>query len=144
MRAWLLDTGPLVAYLDVSEKDHIQVAAQIDAFTGQLFSTSAVITEAMQLVSGVRRGPALLADFVAKSGLQVLDFSEADELAEAARRMEKYADLPMDYADATLILLGERLEVYEILTLDRRGFSVFRSSRGKHFSLILDRPRSVG
>jgi hypothetical protein len=57
--------------------------------------------------------------------------------------MEKYADLPMDYADATLILLGERLEVYEILTLDRRGFSVFRSSRGKHFSLILDRPRSA-
>jgi uncharacterized protein len=141
LRAWLLDTGPLVAYLDSSEEDHLQVSARLDAFTGQLFTTSAIITEAMHLVSGVRRGPTLLAEFVAQSGLQVLDFSEADELAEAARRMEKYADTPMDYADATLILLGEQLEVYEILTLDRRGFSVFRSSRGKRFSLVLDQPR---
>ena len=52
--------------------------------------------------------------------------------------MEKYRDIPMDYADATLILLAERLEVFDLLTLDRRGFSVFRSSRRKPFSLVLD------
>jgi predicted nucleic acid-binding protein len=54
--------------------------------------------------------------------------------------MEKYADLPMDYADATLVLLAERLGVFDLLTLDRRGFTVFRSSRGQHFSLVLDQP----
>jgi uncharacterized protein len=143
LRAWLLDTGPLVAYLDASEPDHSQVATRLDAFTGQLFTTNAVITEAMHLVSAVRRGPTLLAEFVAQSGLQILDFSQADELAEAARRMEKYADLPMDYADATLVLLGERIGVTAILTLDRRGFSVYRSSRGKHFSMVLDRPQTI-
>ena len=92
----------------------------------------------MYLLSSVRRGPALLAEFVAESGMQILDLSQAQELAEAARRMEKYADLPMDYADATLVLLAERLRVFEVLTLDRRGFSVFRSSQGKSFSLVLD------
>ena len=81
-----------------------------------------------------------MAEFVAQSELQVLDFSEASQLAEAARRMEKYANVPMDYADATLVLLAEHLGVYDILTLDRRGFSVFRSSRGKRFSLLLDEP----
>jgi len=140
LRAWLLDTGPLVAYLDASESDHLEVSARLDAFAGQLFTTSAVITEAMHLVAAVRRGPTLLAKFVAQSGIQVLDFSGADELAEAARRMEKYADLPMDYADATLVLLAERLGIYEVLTLDRRGFSVFRSSKGKRFSMVLDQP----
>jgi predicted nucleic acid-binding protein len=80
-----------------------------------------------------------LAELVAKSGLQVLDFSHAEDLMEAARRMEKYRDIPMDYADATLILLAERLEVFDLLTLDRRGFTVFRCSRGQHFSLVLDR-----
>jgi len=139
LRAWLLDTGPLVAYLDGSEPDHQRVAAQLDTFTGQLFTTSAVITEAMHLVAAVRQGPALLAELVDQSHIQVLDFSSGEALAEAARRMEKYHNVPMDYADATLILLAERLGVFDLLTLDRRGFTVYRSARGKHFSLLLDR-----
>lgn len=138
LKAWLLDTGPLVAYLDASEEDHEVVAARLDAFTGQLFTTSAVITEAMHFVAEDWRGPALLAEFVAQSGLQVLDFSDAAHLAEAARRMEKYRNVPMDYADATLVLLAERLGLFELLTFDRRGFNVFRSVRGKYFTLVLD------
>lgn len=144
MRVWLVDTGPLVAYLDGTDKDHAAVVPVLDSFTGQLVSTSAVIVEAMYFVAAVRSGPALLAELVAASGLQVYDFSDAQDLAEAARRMEKYSDLPMDFADATLVLLAEHLGVFDLLTLDRRGFKVFRSSRGKHFSLVLDRPRAVG
>ena len=94
-------------------------------------------TEAMYFLAEVPHGPTLLAEFVAESGLEILDFSDAEELADAARRMEKYADLPMDYADATLILLAERFGVFEVLTLDRRGFGVYRSSTGKRFTLVL-------
>jgi hypothetical protein len=137
LRAWIVDTGPLVAYLDASEKQHARVAARLDTFTGRLLTTTAVITEAMHLVATARRGPALLAEFVAQSGIQVFDFSEPAALAEAARRMEKYANIPMDYADATLVLLAERLGTFEILTLDYRGFTVFRSSQGKSFSMVL-------
>jgi predicted nucleic acid-binding protein len=72
----------------------------------------------MHDVAPARGGALLLAEFVAKSGLQVLDFSHAEDLMEAARRMEKYRDIPMDYADATLILLAERLEVFDLLTLE--------------------------
>lgn len=142
MRAWLLDTGPIVAYLDASEPEHRSVATRLNAFRGQLYSTSAVITEAMHFVAGSRKGPSLLAELVAESGVQVLDFSSPSWLAEAAKRMEKYADLPMDFADATLVLLGEHIDVFEVLTLDRRGFSAFRSSRGKPFSMVLDLPDS--
>jgi predicted nucleic acid-binding protein len=138
LRTWLLDTGPLVAYLVSSEREHPRVVARLDAFTGQLVTTSAVITEAMHFVARARTGPALLAEFVIQSGLQVFDLSQPSDLSEAARRMKKYADLPMDYADATLALLGERLKVFEILTLDRRGFSVYKTSRGKRFTILLD------
>lgn len=140
MRTWLLDTGPIVAYLDASEPEHRRVAARLNAFKGQLYTTSAVITEAMHFVAGLRKGPSLLAELVAESGLQVLDFSSSMWLAEAALRMEKYADLPMDFADATLVLLGEHIDVFEVLTLDRRGFSAFRSGGGRHFSMVLDLP----
>jgi predicted nucleic acid-binding protein len=43
--------------------------------------------------------------------------------------MAKHADLPMDYADATLVLLAERLDTTRVFSLDRRDFGVYRSRR---------------
>jgi predicted nucleic acid-binding protein len=137
MKTWLIDTGPLVAYLNAKDEAHTEVATVLDSFAGDLASTSAIITETMHMVSEVRYGPRLLADFATASGMQVLDFSQPVDLRHAADLMEKYSDVPMDYADATLILLAERLNVSEILTLDRRGFTVFRMGRRKPLRLVL-------
>jgi predicted nucleic acid-binding protein len=52
--------------------------------------------------------------------------------------MAKYADTPMDFADATLIGAADDLGVVDIATLDRRGFSTYRTSTGKRFRLVLD------
>ncbi len=52
-------------------------------------------------------------------------------LKRCAHLMSKYSDVPMDYADATLVAVGETLGIRDVLTLDRRGFSVYRyASRG--------------
>lgn len=144
MRVALLDTGPLVAYLDARDGSHGEVTAALAGFPGRLATTSAVITEAMRLVSGVPGGPALLAAFVAASGLQVHDLAQPEPLREAAARMEKYEDTPMDYADATLILLAERLEALDVFTLDRRGFSTYRTRHGKAFRNLVDLPSAGG
>jgi len=138
--SWLLDTGPLVAYLDARDPAHAAVVACLDRFTGELFTTSSVITEAMHFVARSRAGPRLLADFVAVSGLTVFDFTQPASLSEAVGLMEKYSDLPMDFADATLVLLAEQLGVVEVLSLDRRGFGVFRTRDRKPFRLVLDLP----
>ena len=50
--------------------------------------------------------------------------------------MEKYQDVPMDYADATLVALGEELQTEWVFTLDRRGFSSYRLHRRKPFHLL--------
>ena len=138
MITWLLDTGPIVSYLSAGEPEHEQVAQCLDAFPGRLATTSAVITEAMHLVSAAPSGPALLAGFVEASGLTVHDPCQAPALREATALMEKYRNLPMDFADATLVLLSEAIEVPEILTLDRRGFTVYCTRDGKPFVLVLD------
>lgn len=138
MKTWLVDTGPLVAYLDAGDPSHTHVAARLDDFSGALATTSAVITEAMHLLGASRDGPRTLAEFVAASGMAVYDLCRPPELNEAAALMEKYADTPMDFADATLVLLAEGLELCEVLTLDRRGFSTYRTRRRRHFQLVLD------
>lgn len=138
MRTWLVDTGPLVAYLAASDRSHAEVAACLDAFSGRLATTGAVITEAMQLLTVDRDGPRALAELVAASGMAVYDLGQPPELGVAVRLMEKYADTPMDFADATLVLLGEGLDVRDVLTLDRRGFSTYRTRQRRGFQLVLD------
>jgi hypothetical protein len=49
--------------------------------------------------------------------------------------MSKYANVPMDFADATLVLLGDEVGTTDIVTLDRRGFSAYRTARGKSFQI---------
>ena len=68
--------------------------------------------------------------WVARGGLEIIEMpaTAADTLAG---QMEKYADLPMDLADASLLWLAEHRRIVEILTLDARDFGVYRSLRGK-------------
>ena len=92
----------------------------------------------MHFVAPNPGGPALLVEFLAAGDIAVLDFSRPSELQDAVSLMEKYSDTPMDFADATLVLLAERLDVLEIVTLDRRGFSAYGTRRGEAFTLVLD------
>ena len=141
MKTWLVDTGPVVAYLDAADPAHADVAARWDSFRGQLVTTSAVITEAMHFVSASPSGARHLADLVAASGMDVYDLSRPPELHEVVSLMEKYDDTPMDFADATLVLLAEALQVRDVLTLDRRGFSTYRTTKRHAFRLVLDLSR---
>lgn len=138
MKTWIVDTGPLVAYLDATDPAHADVSERWDTFRGQLATTSAVITETMHFVGASRAGPRHLADLVVASSMEVYDLSRAPELNEAVALMEKYADTPMDFADATLVLLAEALGVYDIFTLDRRGFTTYRTRNGRALRQVLE------
>ena len=137
MKIWLIDTAPFVAYIDRTDPAHADVAASLDAFTGQLATSSAVITEVMYFLSDVDGGPLAFAELLAASGIRIAESTGPDQILAAVQLMAKYSDTPMDFADATLVLLADDLSVLEILTLDRRGFSTYRTAKGKPFRLVL-------
>jgi uncharacterized protein len=132
----LLDTGPLVAYLDRTDTEHERISAALDAFTGALCTTSAVITEAMHLLKDDINGPRRLAEFVHGAGVRVFESTQPQQLLSAVALIEKYADTPMDFADATLVLLSEEIFTNRIATLDRRGFRTYRTRKGKPFEIV--------
>jgi predicted nucleic acid-binding protein len=139
MNICLLDTGPLVALLDRSEPDHDRVQSFMARLRGsRLVTTGAVITEAFYFLSDVRDGSASLASFLDASATEVRDAFSAEALAAAVRLMNKYADVPMDFPDATLVWIAEFSGTDRILTLDRRGFSSFRFRKNRRFKLLLD------
>ena len=71
MKTWLLDTGPIIAYLDPHDPFHSDVAQGLGEFNGRLCTTSAVITEAMHFVAPSRNGPALLAEFASTANFEM-------------------------------------------------------------------------
>jgi uncharacterized protein len=139
MNIVLLDTGPLVALLDRSEPDHDRVQGIMARLHGwRLVTTGAVITEAFYFLSDVRDGPSSLASFLDASATEVRDAFSAEALAAAVQLMAKYADVPMDFPDATLVWIAESSGTDTILTLDRRGFTSFRYQKNRRFKLLLD------
>jgi uncharacterized protein len=136
VKVCVLDTGPIVAHLDAGDAAHEWVEGMFREFRGQFVTSGAVIAEAMYFALGVHQGPEILVEFLELSGTRVIECCQPADLRSAVRLMKKYADTPMDFADATLVLLADSLRHYEICTLDKRGFSVFRTPAGKRFRMI--------
>jgi len=125
MRNILLDTGPFVALLDSSEKNHGRCVAFFKDFIGQLFTTEPVLTEVLYLL-----GPSIKAqksgiEFILKGGALLVPQS-LDSLRRGMELIEKYKNIPMDFADATLVVLAEEMGITEIFTLDVEGFGTYR------------------
>lgn len=138
VKRWLVDTGPFVAYLDRADTSHDDVAASIDGFSGHLVTTGAVVTEVMYFVGDVRDGPMSFAELLVSARVEIVEFLAPSEIVVVAGLMQRYADTPMDFADATLVAAAEQLGILDVLTLDRRGFSTYRTSQGRAFRLVLN------
>ena len=134
----LLDTGALVSLLDRSQPQHKPCAVGFQAWTGPVVSTEAVLTETTHLLGRVHRGRETCLDFVLRGGVVIVP-STRKSLARCRTLIETYADLPMDFADATLVTLAEELDTHLILTIDRRDFEVYRIRGRKRFEIL---PRS--
>lgn len=141
MKPILLDTGPIVASLVADDPHHALVCEGFGRLTGKLITSGAVVTEAMFFLQDLPNGPARLVDWLARTKAEIVDCFQSSHLQAASELMARYADTPMDFADATLVLTAGHLECADILTLDERGFRTYRFNRSKRFSLLLqDRP----
>ncbi len=134
MRNILLDTGPFVALLDSSEKNHQRCVMFFREFRGQLFTTEPVLTEVLYLLGPTIKGQKTGIEFILKGGATLVPQS-LESLKRALELMEKYKDAPMDFADATLVVLAEEMGITEIFTLDIKGFSTYRIHGKKPFRL---------
>jgi len=131
----LLDTGAFVALVDRDEKLHDACVAALEKWTGPVVTTEAVLTETLYLVGPQWRAQQICLEFIHRGAFQMVP-SSAKSLQRASLLMEKYRNVPMDFADATLVALGEELETDWVFTLDRRGFSTYRMNRNRAFQII--------
>ncbi len=139
MKPVLLDTGPVVAFLDKADACHSWVRDSWSRAVGgsPLVTTSAVITEVFFLMQRNARGPRQAAAFFGAAQVRVQEVFLPEQLSLCAGLMEQYRDTPMDFADASLVLAATLLDTAGILTLDERGFRTYRFRRNQRFELLL-------
>ncbi len=131
----LLDTGAFVALVDRSEQRHEDCVAVLEGWAGPVVTTEAVLTETLYLVGPQWRDQKICLEFLARGAFQLVPSTQVS-LRRVATLMEKYRDVPMDFADATLVVLGEELQTDLVFTLDRDGFSTYRLNRRKPFCMF--------
>jgi len=135
VRSVLVDTGPLVALFKRRDRHHAPVAKFLRQTPCLLITTWLVATEAWHLLSA----PARLGfvRWIAGGGLAVVELGP-DAAADLLRLLEKYRDRPMDLADASLVLLAQKLGVGDILTVDRADFDTYRLANKARFNQVLE------
>jgi predicted nucleic acid-binding protein len=131
----LLDTGAFVALVDRSERRHADCVAVLEGWSGRIVTTEAVLTETLHLVGPRWHAQKVCLEFLLRGAFLMVPASPAS-IKRVALLMEKYRDVPMDYADATLVALGEELGTDLVFTLDHRGFSAYRLKQRKRFQLV--------
>ncbi len=132
----LTDAGPLIALIDADEADHERCRSALDGVSLPLVTTWPAFTEAMYLLgrAGGLQGQDALWRLVRSGQLVLVDMSQA-AVERTSRLMTKYADLPMDLADATLVALAEERGERRIFTLDR-DFHIYRIAGRRRFEVV--------
>jgi hypothetical protein len=132
---YLLDTGPLVAaFRRPEDKDPFTpwAARLVRSLPYPLFTCDAVLAEAAHFL----RSPAKLIEAVNR-GLLVSRFDTQTAAPRLAELIEKYADHPMDFADACLVCMSEQTRDCTIVTIDRADFAVYRRHGREAIPLLL-------
>ncbi len=133
----LLDTSGLLAALDSSQARHASAARCLTEAPAPRLLSPFVLAELDYLIArngGQAEELKLLGD-VARGVYQLESFSEADITATVAA-IERYADLRLGLADASIAVLAERHGCRDVLTLDQRHFRTIRGPRGEPFRLL--------
>jgi predicted nucleic acid-binding protein len=129
MEKILIDSGPMIALFDQSDRYHGASVEFIRNCNAELVTTLASLTETLHLLDFNRQ---VQMDFLTwvNAGALTIESVDIHGLSRVQALMQKYLDLPMDFADACLVYLAEKLNIQTIATIDR-DFDVYRI-KGKH------------
>ena len=137
MRAAIVDTGPLVAFLDRTEPHHRWVVERVHALDAPLLVCEPVLTEALHLLMRFSAAQDALFDLLERGALKIA-FHVEDHVAELRKLHRKYRDHPMSLADACIVRMAEIHERHVVLTLDS-DFLVYRKHGRMPLAVICPR-----
>lgn len=134
----LADSGPLAALYHRKDPHHARAVDFFKTHGAQLrlHTTWEVVSEVMYFLNFSAQAQGDFLDWLHlghQHGLVTLSALDPAELPGLSAMMRKYADRPMDLADASLVWLANKIGVTDIITIDRADFAVYRTAKRKAF-----------
>ncbi len=126
MKNTLIDAGPLIALFNKTDKYYEEIKEFIKNYNGLLITSWPVITEVCHMLDFNINAQIDFLKWIKLGGLKVEDI-KTEEIDRIIKLSEKYSDIPMDLADATLVVISERLGIKEIITIDS-DYYIYRTT----------------
>ncbi|MCU0697167.1 MAG: PIN domain-containing protein [Myxococcaceae bacterium] len=122
---WLLDTGFVVGLMNQKDPAHASCVSVWKEVRGPFITTEGLLVETGHLLRKHEAGLARAWQML--RAVQVIVVPPAPwRIERSLELMSRWADVPMDYVDASLVGLAEETGVLQVLTLDQRGFDAYR------------------
>jgi predicted nucleic acid-binding protein len=131
----LIDTGPLVAYLDRRDHRHRWAFERFAEIAPPLLTCESVITEACFLTRHISGGSESVLRLLEQGAVRI-QFSVQEESNALAALMRRYRNVPMSLADACLVRMSELTADCVVLTLDG-DFRIYRRHRRRSIPLLV-------
>jgi uncharacterized protein len=135
----IADTGFWVALFSPNDQYHSLATGYLDQLNEPLITTYPVLTETCHLLlkrASHKHVIGFMNSYV-QGAFQLYHLDQPSHSKRMIQAMEKYADLPMDLADASLVVLAEHLGHGRILTTDQRDFHAYRWKSQHPFQNLL-------
>lgn len=132
MQNTLIDAGPLIALFDKDDQYHQKIELFIHDYKGHLVTTWPVITEVMYMLQFNVNAQIDFLQWLARKAIKIMPLS-LDYIERFIELLKKYSDLPMDFADGSLIVVSELLNIKNIITIDS-DYYVYRMKDKKYFN----------
>jgi predicted nucleic acid-binding protein len=133
----LLDTSGVLAWIDGSQRRHAEVVRAMEREKPPFLLSPFVLAELDYLLA-TRVGAAAQRAFleeVVRGAFRLAPFAP-DDVALALAVIDRYADLEIGLADASIVVLADRHRAATLLSLDERHFRVLPGPAGKPFRLL--------
>ena len=139
-RRVILDTGPLVAFINSRDKYNKWAMSQWAQIEPPLLTCEAVLSEACFLLSGLDGGQIAVLELLQRSVLHI-PFTMIEHVTQIARLLQKYSNVPMSFADACLVRMTEVYAESLILTLDA-DFNIYRKNKRQVIPILSPHPET--
>ena len=131
----IIDTGPLVALFDKDDQYHNLCKKSLKLIKEPMITNWPVLTETMYLLSFSPVAQDLCLEFIESAGI-IVRGGDSQEMPRIQQLMKQYKDLPIDFTDASIIVLGEAENIKTIFTLDHKDFRIYSPKHIKALRLI--------
>jgi len=136
MKNTLIDAGPMIALFDSKDKYHLETTTFLQTFNGGLVTSWPVLAEVCHMLSFSVAAQLDFLRWCERGAVRIEDIQEV-EVKRIITLTEKYSNVPMDLADATLVVLAERLGISEVISIDN-DYYIYRTMKKEMLRNILE------